>query len=219
MYGKQIDKLRTMLEAEGDQLADAREDIAEMTMTLQVAASHGVDIHELATDRSRKRTETNSTTSSSTKAALQGAADLILLERLSVVEEELANATDRLQSLMSENVIIKQQTTTSIDAMNVANTKSSKSESLVNELRRALMLSKEESKILESERQRLMRENTTLTRAVEKMDKMVYGKTKDTARLALNGKHPTSRCVQKLKKMKILVNIVCHYTMVIQGRL
>ena len=57
--------------------------------------------------------------------ALQGAADLILLERLSVVEEELANATDRLQSLMSENVIIKQQTTTSIDAMNIANTKSS----------------------------------------------------------------------------------------------
>jgi len=197
MYGKQIDKLRTMLEAEGDQLADAREDIAEMTMKLQVAASHGVDVHNLvATDRSRKRTETNSTTSSSTKAALQGAADLILLERLSVVEEELANATDRLQSLMSENVIIKQQTTTAIDAMNVANTKSSKNESLVNELRRALMLSKEESKILESERQRLMRENTTLTRAVEKMDKMVYGKTKDTARLALNGKHPTSRCVQ-----------------------
>ena len=73
-----------------------------------------------------------------TKAALQGAADLILLERLSVVEEELANATDRLQSLMSENVIIKQQTTTSIDAMNVANTKSSKNESLVNELRRAV---------------------------------------------------------------------------------
>ena len=135
MYGKQIDKLRTMLEAEGDQLADAREDIAEMTMKLQVAASHGVDVHNLvATDRSRKRTETNSTTSSSTKAALQGAADLILLERLSVVEEELSNATDRLQSLMSENVIIKQQTTTAIDAMNVANTKSSKNEILVNEL-------------------------------------------------------------------------------------
>ena len=37
-------------------------------------------------------------------------------------------------------------------------------ETLVKELRRALALSKEESTILESERQRLMKENVVLTR-------------------------------------------------------
>ena len=192
MYGKQVDKLRTMLDAEGNQLADAREEIAEMTLKLQLAATNGVDVGFMNHSISKRNTA-GSSTSSSTKAALQGAADLILLERLASVEEELANATDHVAGLEEENRVLRQQMSASASNEDVAKTAAARADMLVNELRRALELSKEESKILESERQRLMRENSALTRAMGKMDRMVYGKTKDTARQALDGNHPMSR--------------------------
>jgi len=95
-YGKQIEKLREMLEAEGRQLSDAREEIASLTMTLQLAASQGIDLGEVdswsTTKRrgggmGRKQQQKGGSNSKKTKHLLRGAADLILLERLAAVEE------------------------------------------------------------------------------------------------------------------------------------
>ena len=44
MYGKQIEKLRSMLHHEGTQLASAREEIAELTVSLQNASAQGVRV-------------------------------------------------------------------------------------------------------------------------------------------------------------------------------
>ena len=98
-YGKQIEKLREMLEAEGRQLSDAREEIASLTMTLQLAASQGIDLGEVDSWSTTKRRGggmgssgergggKGGSNSKKTKHLLRGAADLILLERLAAVEE------------------------------------------------------------------------------------------------------------------------------------
>ena len=41
-----------------------------------------------------------------------------------------------------------------------------------------------------------------ITSAMGKMDRMVYGKTKDTAKLALNGRHPMSRSFTATAKQR-----------------
>ena len=73
--------------------------------------------------------------------------------------------------------------------------RATRAEMLSKEMKRALNLSKEESKILDSERQRLKLENLTLARAIEKMDKMVYGhkKMNKTTREVLHGRIAMSR--------------------------
>jgi hypothetical protein len=98
-YGKQIEKLREVLEAEGRQLSDAREEIASLTMTLQLAASQGIDLGEVDSWSKTKRRGggmgssgeggggKGGSNSKKTKHLLRGAADLILLERLAAVEE------------------------------------------------------------------------------------------------------------------------------------
>ena len=187
MYGKQIEKLRKMLDTEGNQLANAREEIAEMTMAHMSVDGSGQY-------SSQHRSSSNQQGSnSSTNKTIQGAADLILLERLATVEEECANAKDQVLLMTEEKNVMTVQMAGVREEQETLHARMKRAEKLVHELKRALKLSKEESTLLESERQRLMKENMLLTRAMEKMDRMVYGKNKDTPRIALSGRHPMSR--------------------------
>jgi hypothetical protein len=175
MYGRQIEKLRGMLQHEGSQLAGARKEIAELTMSLQNAAAQGVRV--TLPSNTSGGTGHALRNAVSLAAAEKGAADLVLLERLASVEEELANASDREKILREENRVIKAQLAETLSSAAQRNARAETAEALSGELRKALSLSKEESRLLDGERRRLMRENEKLARAVEKMDRFVYGRT------------------------------------------
>ena len=161
MYGKQIDKLRTMLEAEGNQLANAREEIADLTLSMPMGDGGGGGG---GGGRINGIRGTSTRPQQSTSKAIQGAADLILLERLANVEEDYENAKDQVLLLVEEKKIIHLNMDKIRKENAAMNERMKHAETLVKELRRALALSKEESTILESERQRLMKENVVLTR-------------------------------------------------------
>ena len=161
MYGKQIDKLRTMLEAEGNQLANAREEIADLTLSMPMGSADGGGG---GGGRINGIRGTSTRPQQSTSKAIQGAADLILLERLANVEEDCENAKDQVLLLVEEKKIIHLNMDKIRKENAAMNERMKHAETLVKELRRALALSKEESTILESERQRLMKENAVLTR-------------------------------------------------------
>lgn len=97
--------------------------------------------------------------------------------------------------LSEENLIVQNQLGVSREECRMLDVRATRAEMLSKEMKRALNLSKEESKILDSERQRLKLENLTLARAIEKMDKMVYGhkKMNKTTREVLHGRIAMSR--------------------------
>ena len=78
--------------------------------------------------------------------------------------EDCENAKDQVLLLVEEKKIIHLNMDKIRKENAAMNERMKHAETLVKELRRALALSKEESTILESERQRLMKENAVLTR-------------------------------------------------------
>jgi hypothetical protein len=162
MYGKQIEKLRTMLELEGNQLANAREEIAEMTLSRHKSGGTQLNV----TNKKISNTSTSKT--------IQSAADLILLDRLAKVEEKYNNTCDQLKMLTEEKKVMTENVNDMKRQKDVIQERMKNAENLVKELRRALTLSKEESTILESERQRLLKENSILTKGKRKKPRYFY---------------------------------------------
>ena len=80
------------------------------------------------------------------------------------------------QELLEANKALKKAVETNADTIQ----KYTSSKKIISELKRALKLSKEESRLLENERKRLTVENTELNKAIEKMDRVVYGNSGGT---------------------------------------
>ena len=85
------------------------------------------------------------------------------------------------QELLEANKALKKAVETNTDTIQ----KYTSSKKIISELKRALKLSKEESRLLENERKRLTVENTELNKAIEKMDRVVYGNSGGTFMLSI----------------------------------
>ena len=215
LYGMQIQKLQMLLRKEGKQLSEARQEICDLSISLQQAAIQGahVDLGRRNRQTSDEKNshdflsgmETSMADTASYVAAEKGAADLLLLEKLASVEEELANAKDDLKILRNESAVLKPEMQKMKEENGELHSRVAKLVVMESELRQALAVSKEESSLLERERLRLMAENSKLTKAIEKMDKMVFGrlasrtkplksKLKSTSKkLSTSLMHPPSR--------------------------
>ena len=194
LYGGQIDKLKAVIDDQAHQLAGAREDVVQLTVAL-----HGQDE---TGKRAKHRTAAVQNILSETKIVGNTVTtESVWIESMSRIEAQKVEAVDNERMMKKELVAANEALTNAIASNKYFAEKTNRSEKLVKELRQALKLSKEESKLLENERKRLTLENTELSNAIEKMDSIVYGHAHQAAN------KPRDDRVQMLERIEQQENV------------
>jgi hypothetical protein len=99
----------------------------------------------------------------------------IWVERISLYENKMVEAQDNERMMRHELIEANKALEKAVETNTNTIQKYTSSKKLIGELKMALKLSKEESRLLENERKRLTIENVELNNAIEKMDRVVYG--------------------------------------------
>ena len=151
MYAEQLSQAKAAMDNQAEDLALAREETARLTI-----AQAGL--------------------TAAPPAPSAASAESVWADKFAQSEQEAMEARDNERMMKTQLIAANEALATAIDTNKDLTLKFARSEKLVNDLKQALKLSKEESKLLENERRRLTIENTELSNAIEKMDSLVYGR-------------------------------------------
>eukprot|EP00949_MAST-11_sp_MAST-11-sp1_P001450 g1450.t1 len=163
LYNRQLEKLREMVANERRQCEDAKRERVEA---------------ELEAETLRQQLQEQTSGSDAFLNAKESAEKVASLEaEIQSLRASLAQSKEKEAGAKEKLLAEKKEASKRAKSMRQVDEDAAQARNLANELQHALALSKEEARLLECERQRLTLENSKLSRAIEKMDRMVYGNT------------------------------------------